>query len=815
MHNLLQDLRFAIRQLRKSPGFALTTMLTLALGIGATTAMFSLINSVLLRPLPFPDPDRLMMIAPLDTSTVKSGIPDSMSYPGFFDFRKGQHSFDAIASYHRETHSLTGSGMPQEIESETVSSDFFRVLGVAPMLGRSFISDDEKKGTRVAVLNYQFWQSTFGGAPDIIGRNITLDRNSYTVVGVMPAGFTYPLLNPNPSMWTSLADDNNDPKEPLTSQRGALLLSAIGRLKPGVSAAQATADLSLIAKNLSMQYPDTNKNVTSATVEPELENLVGDTRPALHVLFAAVMFLLLIACANVAGLMLTRASRRRSEIAVRAAMGASRGEIIRQVLVESVFLSLCGGALGVVLSELLLKTILRLVPQNLPRLNYVSIDGKVLLFAALVSIVTGVLFGVIPAWRMSRLDPSLALRDGTRTMTSGRGQHRLHNILVVAETAIGLVLLIGAGLLIHSFIRVLNVDPGFDPHNVLTASIDLPDNQYPTLKEAQFQEDLLSRLATLPGVEAVSSGYPLPLSRHNIGIGFTVEGHPVAKGDEPAAPVTIVTPGFFRTMRIPLLAGRDFLPSDDSKAQAVTIVDEAFAKKYFPGENPIGRHIKPGLGDGVTDSPDREIIGVVGSVKRKGLTSEIVEQFYLPQKQAIIVSPAIVLRTTGDPMSLLGPLRAELGQMDNNIPLYRINTLEDFVSLSASQPRFQTVLITFFAVMALLLSAIGLYAVLSYMVAQRTLEIGLRLALGAQRESVVALILRRGLGLAAIGLAIGVVASLVLTRFMAELLYGVKPLDPLTFVAVSVVLMLVSAIASSAPAYRAARLDPMRTLREQ
>jgi len=485
------------------------------------------------------------------------------------------------------------------------------------------------------------------------------------------------------------------------------------------------------------------------------------------------------------------------------------------VLVESVFLSLCGGALGVVLSELLLKTILRLVPQNLPRLHLVSIDGRVLLFAALVSIVTGVFFGVIPAWRMSRLDPSLALREGTRTMTTGRKQHRMHNILVVAETAIGLVLLIGAGLLIRSFVRVMNVDPGFDPHNVLTASINLPDNQYSSLKRAQFQEDLLSRLATLPGVESVSSGFPIPLSRHNIGIGFSIDGRPIAKGDEPAAATTIVTPGFFRTMRIPLLAGRDFLPGDDSKAHAVAIVDEAFAKKYFPGENPIGKHFTPGLGDGITDSPSREIIGVVGSVKRKGLTSETEEIFYLPLKQAIILSPAIVIRTSGDPMTALGPLRAELGQLDNNIPLYRINTLEDFVSLSASQPRFQTVLITFFAVMALLLAAIGLYAVLSYMVAQRTLEIGLRLALGAQRESVVGLILRRGLGLAAIGLAIGVAASLLLTRFLAELLYGVKPLDPLTFVAVSAVLMLVSAIASSAPAYRAARLDPMRTLREQ
>jgi predicted permease len=363
---------------------------------------------------------------------------------------------------------------------------------------------------------------------------------------------------------------------------------------------------------------------------------------------------------------------------------------------------------------------------------------------------------------------------------------------------------------------VLNVDPGFDPHNVLTVSIDLPDNQYSSLKRAQFQEDLQARLAALPGVQSVSSGFPIPLSRRNIGVGFMVEGQPVAKGDAPVAPVAIVTPGFFRTMRIRLIAGRDFLPTDDSKAKPVVIIDQGFANKYFPGENPIGKHLQPMLGDGVTDGePMREVIGVVGSVKRKGITAEISDQFYLPMKQAIILSPAIVIRTASDPLAMVGPLREVVRQMNSNVPIYRISTIEDYVSLSAAQPRFQTVLITFFAAMALLLAAIGLYAVLSYMVAQRTLEIGLRLALGAQRESVVGLILRRGMVLAATGLAIGVAVSMALTRFLADMLYGVKPLDPLTFVTVSAVLMLVSIVASSAPALRAARLDPMKTLREQ
>jgi putative ABC transport system permease protein len=815
MSNLLQDLRFAIRQLRKSPGFALTTILTLALGIGATTAIFSLTNAVLLRPLPFPEPDRIMWAMGLDSSNVKPGVPSSISYPDFFDWRARNHSFEALSSYRRNGHSLTGVGTPQQLEGQTVSSDLLRVLEVRPILGRGFIAEDEKPGTHVALLSHELWQSTFGGRSDIVGRPITLDNVSYTVIGVMPKGFQFPLQNPAPQIWTTLTDDAMDAKDPMTSQRGADMLTLVGRLKPGVTVQQATADLKLIAQNLSTQYPDSNKQLTGAIVAPELEDVVGSTRSALNILFASVLFVLLIACANVAGLMLTRAERRRPEMAVRAALGATRFEIMRQVLVESVVLSLFGGALGIALSVVLLKTMVRLVPQNLPRLDRVSVDGAVLAFAAVVSILTGILFGVMPAWRMSRLDPSLALREGTRNMTSGRKQHRLNNTLVVAETAIGLVLLVGAGLLIHSFVRVLNVDPGFDPHHVLTARMDLPDNQYPELKKVQLYDELLPRLAALPGVESVSGGFPVPLSGSNIGLSFMIEGRPVAKGDQPTEQANIVAPDFFRTLRVPVLSGREFLPSDDSKSPEVVIVNQAFARKYFPGENAVGKRIKPGLNDDVTPEGFREIVGVVGDVKFRRITAAMPPQYYLPFKQAIILSPTIIIRTAGDPLSIVGPLRDQLAQLNSNIPLYRIRTLDDYISLSAAQPRFQTVLLTFFAIIAVLLSAVGLYAVLSYMVAQRTLEIGLRLALGAQRDNVLGLILRRGMLLAAAGLAIGIVVSLVLTRFMQELLYGVKPFDPLTFVAVSAVLLFVSLVASSVPAYRAARLDPMQTLREQ
>jgi len=819
MQGLLQDLRFAIRQLRKSPGFALTTVLTLALGIGATTAIFSLINTVLLKPLPYPEPERIMSLWALDQSVGKPGVPESISYPDFFDWRARNHSFEAISCYRNDGRTLTGSGAPQQLHIELVSSDFLRVLGVKPILGRGFVLDDEKPGTHVALLSHETWLSTFGGSPDIVGRAITLDNTSYTVIGVAPKNFRFPLDAPAPALWTSLADDAIDPgaKEPhpITEQRGAEILFAVGRLKPGVTPAQAAADLSVIEHNLAAQYPESNTRFTAAQVTPELEGLVGKSRPAFRVLFAAVLFVLLIACANVAGLMLTRAARRRPEIALRSAMGATRWEIMRQVLVESVVLAICGGALGVMLSIVLLKTMLGFAPEGVPRLDQVSVDGMVLAFAAIASVITGVVFGVLPAWRMSLADPATALREGTRSVTSGRGQHRLHDALVVAETAIGLILLVGAGLLIHSFVRVLNVDPGFDPHHVLTANINVPDTQYPGLKKTQFYDELLPRIAALPGVTSVAAALPIPLSHIGINIAFLVEGRPVTPGDEPVAPVGVVTPGFFRTMRIPLVSGRDFLPTDDSKAPEVVIVNQAFARKYFPGENPIGKRIKPELSDDITKEEMREIVGVVGDVKRRGITAEMPAQIYLPFKQCIIFSPPVIIRTAGDPLAMISPLRDQLAQLDSNIPLYEVRTLEDYISLAAAEPRFQTMLITSFAVLALLLSAIGLYAVLSYMVAQRTLEIGLRLALGAQRDNVLGLILRRGLLLAAAGLAIGIFVSLLLTRFMQEMLYGVGRFDPLTFVGVSALLLLVSLVASSVPAYRAARLDPMQTLREQ
>jgi predicted permease len=818
MRALLQDFRFALRQFKKSPGFALTTILTIALGIGGTTAIFSLVNTVLLRPLPFPEPNRIMAVSSRDDRRPSvggtAGAP--LSYPDFFDWRSQNKSFSGLASFHDNDFTLTGNGEPKHLTGHIVSADFFRVLGVSPALGRDFATDDEKPGAHVVMLSHTLWESAFGSAGNIVGRAVTLDNKSYTVVGVMPKGFEFPIQNPAPMLWTSLGDDAYDPSgEPMTSERGAHLLDVVGRLKPGVTVDQAHADLEVIAHNLTAQHPNTNRHFVGALVTAELESLVGDTRPALRILFGAVTFVLLIACANVAGLLLARSSRRRSEFAVRAALGASRSQIVRQMLVESVALGLCGGAVGIALAMGLLRGLLELVPSDVPRLGLVSVDAKVLAFATLISVLTGLLFGVLPAWRTSRVNPSAAMRDGNRTATTGRGHHRLQNSLVVAQTAVGLVLLVASGLLIHSFVRVLQVEPGFDRRNVLVASLSLPESRYSSAQQTQFYQQLLPRVRALPGVQSASAGWPLPLSNSGMRIAFDIEGHPLPEGDRNTARATIANPGFFGTMRIPILRGREFRDSDDAKANPVVIVSQSFARKYFSDQDPIGKHITPGLSDGTVKEVPREIIAVVGDVRSSGLRKDISPEYYLPFAQAVVTSPKLVVRTAVDPVSLIAPLRAQVAQGDKNLPLYDVKTFDEVFSRSAAQPRFQALLLTCFAAIALLLSAVGLYGLLSYLVAQRTLEIGVRIALGAQRGSVLGMILRKGLTLAAIGLAIGVASSMVLTRLMSGLLFGVRPIDPLTFVVVSLVLMSVSLLASSLPAYRASTVDPMKTLRDQ
>jgi predicted permease len=808
------NFRYAFRQLRKNPGFTLTAVLTLAIGIGATTAIFSLVYAVLLRPLPFPQAERLVSLRQQDHS-LPGVAAEALSYPDYFDWRAQNHTFSGLASYSGGGVTIQYNGESQRLDALMVSSNFFQVLGAAPMLGRDFRWEDEKADNRTLMLSYALWQSAFGSSKAIVGHSITLGDHSYTIAGVMPEGFRFPFGGKGPALWLSIANAAAG-KSPDTSQRGNDQLDVIGRMKPGVTLQQAKADLDVIAAGIARRYPDTNKWYTSVLASTLLDRMVGDTRPALRVLFGAVALVLLLACANVAGLLLARGSQRSAEFALRSAVGASRAEIIRQLLVESVTLSFCGGIAGVVLAGLLLKGIVRLVPLDIPRIDQVAVNGTVLAFAVAVSVLTGLLFGMLPAWQTSRVAPSQALREGGRSLSAGRWQHRLHSSLVIAQTAIGLVLLVGSGLMIRSFVRVLHVDPGFDPKHVFTARVRVSFDHYNHDQHFQFYERLLPKLAALPGVQAASAGWPLPLSDSHASISFSIAGRPVAPGDRPSETIAVVMPGYFETLRIPLLSGRTFTEQDGLQGSPAAIVNQAFAKKYFPNVNPIGQHIQPGLGDeSKFDHSLREIVGVVENIKREGLTADVDPEYYLPLAQALISDPYLTIRTNRDPASIEHELRAAVHEMDKGVPVYQVSTLEDYVSQSEAQPRFQTLLLTCFAGIALLLSAIGLYGVLSYIVTQRTFEIGLRMALGAQRSGVLQMILNRGLRLAGIGLAIGLCASALLTGFLRHMLYGVTPLDPITFAAVGLILLAVSALASFAPAWRASQLDPMKTLRDQ
>jgi predicted permease len=809
---LLNYVRFGVRQLRKNPTFAWMTILTLALGIGATTAIFSLVYAVMLKPLPFPDQDRLVWTTQEDHSSG-AAIPESLSYPDYFDWRAQNLTLTGLASFTDANVTLTGIGEAQHLSAETVSSNFFQVLGVAPVLGRGFLWEEEKPGHRGVMLSYALWESRFGANRQIVGQPVTLNGLQYTVVGVMPRSFNFPIKRESSvDLWTSLASAAEG-ASPLTVQRGADTLQVIGRLKPAVTLEQARAELSVIARNLAKQYPDTNKWYTTAVVKPEVEYLAGDARPGLRVLFGAVVLVLLIACVNVAGLLLTRSVQRSAEVALRGVLGASRMEIVRQMLVESLMLSLLGGLAGIALAVTILKEAIRFLPETLPRLNEVSLNGTVLAFAVGLSVLTGLLFGVLPAVRISRLDPAVAMREGTRTVTGGRVQHRLQAWMVVGETALGLVLLVGAGLLIRSFVSVLHVDPGFDPHGVFTARISLPDDEYKHDQKIQFIDQLIPRLAMLPGVKSASAGWPMPMSGSSASISFTVEGHPVAKADHPSEAIGLALPGYFETMRIPLIAGRSFAASDGPKGAPVAIVNQAFAKKYFAGVNPVGKHMQSDLGDGTLNSPMREIVGVVGNIKRQGITAESDPEYYLPWTQAVVTTPYLCIRTSGNPENLERAVTTTIAQMDPSVPVYQVHDLDFYISRWAAQPRFQTLLVTSFAVMALLLAAIGLYGVLSFIVQQRSMEIAIRLAVGAQRGEVLGLVLKSGMALAATGVAVGLGISACLSRFIATLLYGVQPGDPLTFAGVSILLLLVAMAASIAPAYRAAQTEPMIALR--
>ena len=823
---MLTDLRYALRMLLKSPGFTIVAVLTLALGIGANTAIFSVVNAVLLKPLPFPASQQLLAAGMTNTN---DGSPrdelGSLSYPDYFDFRKENRTLASLAIYRNETVAFNDANGAQSLVGIKCSGDFFDVLGIKPIIGRGFGRVDEAAGGGPGgykvILSYNFWQRHFGGDKNVLGRRIELDRRPCTVIGVMPVRFQFPIQTDPIEFYITIAGDatSNDASKPVTEQRGNHSLESIARLRPGISMAQAQADLSTIAARLEKQYPDTN-TAFGALVKPLREDLVGDVRAALYVLFGAVVCVLLIANANVANLLLARASVRGKEIALRAALGASRSRIVRQLLTESVLLSALGGLGGLLLAQWGTDALIKTVPQNIPRIGDIQLDAPVLAFTILISLATGIIFGLVPAWQASHVDLNSALKTGTRGGSESGHKGRFRNGLVMAEVALALVLLISAGLLIQSFARLGQVQTGLQPDRLLTARIGLPGSAYPKSENIiAFFDKLMPKIRALPEVESVSTIMPLPLSSSNMVTDFDIVEHSLPEGQRPAAPARVAGTDYFKTVGIPVRQGRVFDEHDTFNSAPVVIVNELFASKYFPGQNALGKRITPGFAvdGGPDDKPKvREIIGVVGNVKHRSLRNDDTPEMYLPQSQIPFEFLTLVVRTrVANPASLTAAIRTQLAAVDPDIPLTNVRVFEEYISRSLARPRFNALLLSIFAGTALLLTAIGIYGVMAYSVVQRTNEIGIRMALGAEQSSIFRLIVGQAMTLVAISLVVGLVAAFAATRLLNSLLFGVGAWDPITF---SVIVLLIAGVAFLAawlPARRAARVDPMIALRSE
>ena len=812
MNTLLQDIRFGLRMLLKSPSVSIVATIALALGIGANTAIFSVVNAVLLRPLPFPNPDALVSV--FETDARRGQVRGSHSYPNFMDLRAQNTVFEHVASYHGADYILTGRGEPARLQGSVVTADLFTLLGVSPTLGRAFLPDEDKpsENGRVVILSEGLFRKRFSSDPAILNQTITLDGRPFTVVGVMPASFEFPIQNEPVELWTTISGDASG-KEPITEQRGAHFLSVIGRLKPGVTKEQAEAELTTIGARLEQQYPDTNTN-KSLRFESALTALVGDIRPALLILLGAVACVLLIACANVANLLLARATSRHKEMAIRAALGASRMRVIRQLLTESVLLSLVGGAVGLLLAVWWSDLLVALGKDDIPRAVHVRLDWRVLGFTLGISLITGLIFGLAPATHSSKSDLVESLKDGGRGTSEGARRNRVRNLLVVGELSVAVVLLVVAGLLIQSLWRLRNVNSGLQPKNVLTFNVAVPETNYNSEQQGRFFIELKRRLETEPGVQSASVIDPLPLSGERFVISFEIEGRPMAPKDHPSAEFFTTGVGYFRTMGIPLIKGRDFDDRDKHGSTPVIIVSEMFARQFFPNEDPIGKRIKPGISSYEDEaSTMREIIGVVGDIRNRSLNTESKPAYYVPQPQVPFSQMVGVIKTTGEPRSLIPTVTKEVAAMDANVPVFEVKSMEEYLSASVAAPRFNTTLLSIFAGVALVLTIVGLYGVMSYSVVQRTNEIGIRLALGAQSRDVLLMIVKQGSKLIIVGLAIGLVGAFAATRVIASLLFGVTTKDPFTFVAAALLLAIVALLACYVPAWRATKVDPLEALR--
>lgn len=811
LRSILSDCRFALRQFRKEPGFTSITVLTLAVGIGANTAMFSLIDAVLLRPLPFHDPDRLVAVESIDLQDPTQG--GDISYLAFLDWRSQNHSFEAMSVYNVTGLTYTGGAQPESVRSAVVSANLFSTLGVAPALGRTFAQEEDRPGNsqNPVVLSYEFWQSHFDGDPSILGQSLTLDGQPYSVIGVMPDGFQFPIQKDRVELWITIAHDLRG-NIGMATQRGASYLQVVARLKPQVQIPQAQSDVLAIQQGLNRQYPENRPR--GVEIQSEADRISGDMRPALVVLLGAVAFVLLIACANVASLLLARATVRQKEFTLRLVLGAGRATITRQLLVESVLLAILGGTLGLLVAYWGTRALIALSSESLVRASEIQLDFRVLAFTFFVSLATGLLFGLAPALRASRLNLSPSLGANSQGAGTAADTTRLRGILVTSQLAVSFALLIGAGLLLRSFNRLLHIDPGFRSDHVLTFLLDVPSDRHPRTQRAAFVEELLQSIRVLPGVKSASAIFGLPLnddqSAYTV---LEVEGQAVPASQLPRVGFRIIESQYFHTMGVRLLQGRTFTPEDEQGGLPVAILNQSLARELFHGENPLGHRIKPHIGFATNVAPPmRQIVGVVSDVKCNGLTD--CPEIYAPQTpNDFFGETTVVVRTVTLPSSLVPAIRSLVSSRDKKLPLRDVKTLDEYISGSICAQRFHALLLAAFAAMAFLLTAVGLYGVLAYSVAQRSREIGIRMALGADQRSISVMVLRRGAALALSGIAIGLTVSLFAVRFISALLYGIQPADPVTFVAVPLLLVAVALLASYVPARRATRVDPMVALR--
>ena len=821
MEALLQDIRYGVRMLMKRAGVTSVAIIALALGIGANSAIFSVVNSVLLRSLPYENPDQLMLVK--ETNLPRGEADIGASTPDFREWRDRNQVFERMAAYSTMSFNISGGGEPERIRGVITSTELFKLLGASPAQGRSFLAEEEQFGNHhVVILSYGLWQRRFGGDPNLVGQPITLNGEKFNVIGIMPASFQFP--DRNVALWTPLAfapgDENNT--------RGNYWLNVIARLKPGVTKAQAQSDMTSIAEQLEREFKENGG--MGASVVSLRENTVGNVETALFILLAAVAFVLLIACANVANLLLARAASRQKEIAIRTSLGANRSRIVRQLLTESLLLALAGGTLGLLLALWGVDLLISLSPEDLPRLNEIKIDGGVFIFTLALSLLTSLVFGLVPALQTSRPDLNESLKEGARGSTSGISSRRVRSLLVVAEVAIALVVLICAGLMINSFIRLRNVNPGFRADNILSLQISLPESKYPDShleRSSAFFQQLTEQVKALPGVQSTAVSSSLPLSDSGWGKLFTVEGrpYPTSLDEVPLIQYRQLSNDYFQTMGIPLVKGRFFNDQDTSESALVAVINETLAGRFFADEDPIGKRIFMGAPEeliphGLLPPGFRfqrfTVIGIASDVKHDGLDQPIKPEVYTLHAQGKIDRTRtmfLAVRTNSDPLNFVAAVRSQVLNIDKDQPIANITTMEKRLSDSFSQQRFTTLLLGLFALVALILAAVGIYGVMSYSVTQRTHEIGIRMALGAQNSDVLKMVVSQGLKLTAAGVGIGLLVAFALTRLMEGLLFGVSAADPMTFAMISLILAGVALGASFVPARRATKVDPMIALR--